>query len=279
MNYFIFRPSAPGIYEVSIGSETAEIGYYGSPNWILSTPEKVSEKGVLTMEISRLYVGADEISTSPYLIGINTNADGKTDCTLTFRKVAEMPPSPSEVDWTVYLNPNADKLEKFTLPEDATLVNVDVYDADLTIVFNEADGYYHVGDANGPVVLIRLTKESEYLASFFTVSLTTALGGFFYDENGTFLYKEVYNDLIYQYTGKPDSNYSLVQGAGVQDPDSGTYPLDAYLAHFMKNAGEKMGWWDPNSGFYRFADSDALTDATLTENAWLFACCYVKPNT
>ena len=276
--YYIFRPSEPGIYEISIGSADAVIGHYGSPNWIYENAETVSENGVLRMEISRLYVGADENSTSPYLIGVNPNADGKTDCVLTFQKVSDMPLSPSEVNWTPYLNPNADKLEKFTLPEGAELVNVDVYDPDLTIVFNETDGYYHVGDENGPVILIRLTQESDYLASFFTVTLTTALGGFFYDENGAFLYKEIYNELIYQYTGRPDENYSLVQGAGVQDPNSGTYPLDSYLAHFMKNAGEKMGWWDPTNAFYRFADSDALTDATLTENAWLFACCYVKPD-
>ncbi len=272
LNYFIFRPSAPGIYEISIGSENAVIAHYGSPNWIYETPEKLSENGVLTMEISRMYVQETEEATSPYLIGIDAGIDAKTDFTVCFRKVSEMPLSPSEVDWTEYKNPKHPA--KFELPEGTKLTDVDVFDAELEIVFNEADGYYHVGDENGPVVLIRLTSDSAYLANFFTICNTDNLRAFFYDESGNFLRKETYNTLIHQYTGAPDINGSLVQGAGVQDPKTGTYPLDEHLAYFLKNAGETFGWWNPESHNFRFED-DLLLGKTLTENAWLFACCYV----
>ncbi|MBQ9804944.1 MAG: hypothetical protein IJW49_00320 [Clostridia bacterium] len=275
LNYFIFRPSMPGIYEISIDKADAEIIHLGSPNyWNDENPLKTSENGILTLEISRMYVSDVEEQSSPYLITVDAKVDTKTDFVLCFQKVAEMPLSPTEVNWISYANPNAEALEKFTIPEGSNVVNVDVFDADLQIVFNETDGYYHVGDENGPVVLIRLTTESTYLASFFTICNTDLLRSFFYDEDGNFQYKEQYNDLIHQYTGEPDINGSLVQGAGVYDPSTGTYPMDQYLAHFMKNAGETMGWWNPESYNYRFEEQNLL-GLTLTENAWLFACCYV----
>lgn len=268
-NYFLIRPSVPGIYEISVGNADAEIKYLSAFN---HTELGASENGVLELPVSRQYVGTDADSTSPFLICVDAKVESKTDLVLTVKKVAEMPLSPSEVDWIEYKNPN--KLEKFTLPEGSTLTNVDVFDADLEVVFNENDGYYHVGSADGPVVLIRLTSESQYLASFFTICNSDALRAFFYDEEGNFQRKEIFNTLIHQYTGEPDINGSLIQGAGVQDPKTGTYPLDEHLAYFMKNVGETMGWWDPDHYNFRFED-DLLLGKTLTENAWLFACCYV----
>ncbi|MBQ9785150.1 MAG: hypothetical protein IJW29_06585 [Clostridia bacterium] len=268
-NYFLLHPSIPGIYEISIGTTDAEIQYLSSFN---HETLSVSENGVLTLPVSRLYVGADESSTSPFLFCVDAKIDSKTDFVLTVKKVSDMPLSPSEVDWIEYKNP--DTPEQFTLPEGATLTNVDVFDAELDIVFNENDGYYHVGSTDGPVVLIRLTSDSPYLANFFTICNTSPLKAYFYDEEGNFRRKEIYNTLIHQYTGEPDVNGSLVQGAGVYDAKTGTYPLDAHLAYFMKNAGEDMGWWNPDSYNFRFED-DLLLGKTLTENAWLFACCYV----
>lgn len=268
-NYFMIRPSAPGVYEISVEGIEAEIKYLSPYNFsTIST----SENGVLTLEISRQYVGADEASTSPFMICVDARVESKTDLLLNVKKVSEMPLSPSEVDWTVYENPTAP--QKFTLPEGTKLTDVDVFDKDLKIVFNESDGYYHVGDENGPVVLIRLTSDSPYLANFFTICNTDALRAFFYDEEGNFQRKEIYNTLIHQYTGAPDENGGLVDGAGVQDPKTGTYPLDEHLAYFMKNAGETMGWWNPESYNFRFED-DLSAGKVLTENAWLFACCYV----
>lgn len=273
-NYLVFRPSAPGIYEISIGDPTAEIAHLGSPDYFSDSPdaEFCSVNGVLTRKISRQYIGHDEASTSPNLIRITTTLSEKTTVTVTLKKVSEMPLSPSEVDWTEYKNPK--KPQKFELPEDAVLTDVDVFDADLKIVFNESDGYYHVGNANGPVVLIRLTTDSAYLANFFVICNTDNLRAFFYDESGNFLRKETYNSLIHQYTGAPDINGGLVDGAGVQDPKTGTYPLDEHLAYFMMNAGETMGWWQEGHFNFRFED-DLAMGKTLTENAWLFACCYV----
>ncbi len=273
INYFIFRPDSAGTYEISIGSETASIGNYGAPTWIYETPTDTSVDGVLSLDISRLYVGADEKSTTPMVIGVDADVSDDTDFVLTFEKVEDLPLTPTEAPWNIYCNPNAE-LPKFNLPENVQLTNVDIFDPDLQIVFNETDGYYHVGSENGPVVLIRLTTESPYLASFFTICNTTQLGSYFYDEDGNFLYKESYNELIFQYTGLPNENGALETGAGIQDPITGTYPLDSYLAHFMQMAGEDMGWWNPNSIHYRFADTD-MEGKVLTENAWLFACCYV----
>ena len=272
-NYFVFRPSEAGLYEISyLSDETADIAYHNAPTWCYKTPVESAEPGQpLTMMVERQFVQDSEMSTTPFVFSFTASA--RASFTLLFKKVAEAPKTPQSEPWETYLNP--DTITDFSLPEGAILTDFDVFDKSLSVVFNEADGYYHLNSVDGPVILIRLTSPSPYLESFFKICNTTSLGAWFYDEEGNFERKEIYNELIYQYTGTPDINGALVPGTGHHDSKSGTYPLDRHLAYAMLNAGEHKGWWTPTSPYYRFFELDPDGEMLNAETAWLFACCYV----
>ena len=68
-------------------------------------------------------------------------------------------------------------------------------------MYSDADGYYHFGTVNGPVVLMHLGKKAPYV-SLQTVIEGDGLGGgapireYFFDANGDFLKKEDYTDIL-----------------------------------------------------------------------------------
>ncbi len=273
-NYFTFRPSQAGIYEVSyVSTADAIISYHGAPTWGYLEPLEVAENKILTVTVEPYNIGEDEMSTTPFVFCFNSQSTKKESFTIVFKKVGEPPKNPANEPWESYLNPN--EIASFTLPANATLTNVDIFDKDLKVVFNDSDGYYHLGSANGPLIMIRLTSASEYLESFFTICNTTRLGTYIYDDQGNFVKKQQFNSLIYQYTGAPDENGTLIQGSGHYDSKTGVYPLDQYLAYAMQAFGGHMGWWDATHPQYIFGEVDADGTRINQEIAWLFACCYV----
>lgn len=106
-------------------------------------------------------------------------------------------------DDTVYLKnfriSNPDSIEEtlFVLRESSKNKNPleDYYDDYITPVFNDEDGYYHVGAVNGPLLLADLMSESHFSnTSLIDYSTNKALAG---DIDG----KHVdYNDLIVRYS-------------------------------------------------------------------------------
>ena len=125
-------------------------------------------------------------------------------------------------------------------------------------MYSDADGYYHFGTANGPVVLMHLGKKAPYV-SLQTVIEGDGLGGgapireYFFDANGDFLKKEDYTDILRKYFENMDAN-------------AGVYPLTKDLEYIIKNGCH--GWWEKDDPDYIFTDCNP-------EIGWMFALCYV----
>jgi len=262
-SYFVFTPTRGGIYKISYESSKAvTLGYYGSPHNVLSSCPLEVVDGAFELEIKNEGVNiGNPGGTTQVVIGIRSFA--VKGCILKIERIG----NPTvDLPWTdVAADRNAIKTDNLLNSE---FVDFDVTDKNLTAVYNENDGYYHLNTVDGPVIYIRITNaviESstssetiyKYLPSFLVMCDTDRLGKVFYDNEGNVILKESYNEMF--------KDYALLCGT------KGLYPLNRQLADAVKNIGEHKGWFNLESEFSIFGD-DAIN--VVKDNAWLFACVY-----
>ena len=267
MSYFVFRPSREGVYKITFVSDAdIEIGYYGSPLTVATS--KVSRTEIVNnafeIEVRKINLGQTLETTTPYVIGLKPASAETKGCVLTVEWIKTPDFSPIDVAWQTVRPTEAD-LKKITdyfattsIADTAVFKNLDVTDENLTVVYNETDGFYHYNTADGPVVYLRIGTKSPYLDDLMTVCETGQLGAYFYDAEGKFLRKESYNELISDY-------------AGVSNERDKVCPLNKQLAEVLKNAGENKGWWKTGTALYLFGN-----ELIPTDTAWLFACGYYE---
>lgn len=268
-NFFVFTPNQSGIYEFTVHNAAAVIGYYGSPYFVQSqSAGEESGEQSMTVEIKDSMIGSGETGTTQLVIGIDSE---DADCIISIKRVGDYVPSPEEMPWTEYASTY--KPTKYTLPEGVTIQEFDLTAEGYTLVFNEVDGYYHLNSADGPVVLVRMNTALTYGGCFGDMLAHINVGVYFYEEDGTFVRKELYNECLLQYLGtlnKGMGTYSYT--GGMLDDTYNVYPMTKDLEHIIKTYGEYAGWWDINDGDYLFAE---LVNVN-TEIAWLFMCCYAE---
>ena len=250
-NYFIFTPTESGVYKIYTATEGCIIGNYGMPQIV--QPHNISEieNNSFTTVVRDTAIGSGEGGTLQLVIGIDT--DTADTAVIIVERVSDPPVEIGFTDMPV--DPVA---KKYTDLLNNEFVDIDIKKA-VTVVYNEADGYYHYNNENGPVVFIKITSsgnsnlEGFEFPSFETVISTGRLCANFY-EGDTVVRRESYNAMIEEYI-------KLVGSRGL-------VPLDKALADAIRNAGEYMGWWTTNS---IFGDNKIHTDS-----AWLFACAYLS---
>ena len=265
MSYFVFRPTHEGVYKISfISDANIEIGYYGSPLTVATS--KVSRTEIVDnafeIEVRKINLGQTPETTTPYVIGLKPASAETKGCVLTVEWIKDPEFNPIDVAWQTVRPTEAD-LKKITdyfastsIADTAVFKDLDITDENLTVVYNETDGFYHYNTVDGPVVYLRIGTKSPYLDDLLTVCETGQLGAYFYDAEGKFLRKESYNELISDY-------------AGVSTERDKVCPLNKQLAEVLKNAGETKGWWKTGTALYLFGN-----ELIPTDTAWLFACGY-----
>ncbi|MBR5279236.1 MAG: hypothetical protein IKU23_08285, partial [Clostridia bacterium] len=124
--------------------------------------------------------------------------------------------------------------------------------------------FYHLNSADGPIVLVRLTEDSDYIACFYNILDRSGVSRYFYDNDGNFTKKVSYDKCLLEYIDCADET-------------EGVYPLTEDLKHIIQNRGEYVGWWNPQSSGYIFKDERGINDLSInTEIAWLLMCCYAE---
>ena len=264
-NYFLFVPKNAGLYEFAIqGNEKAVLGYYGAPHFVQETSSVEVTDNKFQISVSAGMIGSGEGGTSTFVIGIDLTEGDKDDCILTIKRVGDPIKTIEDEPWTVYKT--TVDLNAYTLPEGATLGEFDLTAStdEYNLVFNEEDGFYHLGSANGPLVLVRLAEDCEYIACFKTILDRSGVSKYFYDENGEFVKRETYSECLLEYIECVDEN-------------EGVYPLTEDLKYIIQQRGDYAGWFDSESATYLFKDMDGnnLTDIN-NEIAWLLMCCYIE---
>ncbi len=266
-NYFIFVPTVRGQYKISVDTEKDfSIGYYGGPHFVQSsnvastdgTGEVFINGGDLFFNIRAFNVGENYFSSSRYVFRIDV--EEATDATVTVKCVdPNLPLSKEELPWEEYLLAKDPEkyVPDFTVSGVSELTDFDITDSTLEAVYNENDGFYHLGSVDGPVLLVKLTVDSPYLASFKTIMETTHLAVYVYGEDGVLDKKINYHNMMQKYIDSCDETL-------------GVYPLTPAIKEALTEIGNVWGWYKGGtSGIF-----STLTAPVVPENAYLFACCY-----
>lgn len=257
--FFVYNPDRAGSFRFVLDNPTVELMYYGTTNW------PALNKSSLDSETKDVYCNVYEGQQGNFgiVLGVAVN-QGITDLGITISRVGEPGFNPNYAPYDEQWMEGAITPVKFTLPS-GTLTYVDIFETDASkyvAVYNAEDGCYHLGSADGPLLYINLgtvTKPNGYSVNANingeTIDGITVGGGafqkYFYDENGTFLKKEKYNDLMNAYIACVDTK-------------TGVYPATKDLVYMIQNGCE--GQWLQAGGL--------LTDANK-ELAWMFGVCYI----
>ncbi len=260
--YYIFNANISGVYKVTLTSSDEEmtVAYLGIPMFVLSTHRAEGAYDGRSFEL------VIQDSLTPYVLGITASEDA--DAVLKIERTGEAPVDPQFAPWTD-LEAKGATFEKCDTTG-KTLVDVDIADSEFDAMLGD-DGFYYTAD--GKPIYIRITTASPHgrvdesfefipvlngslalLAGHIDANVGINIGGYVYDEEGNFLNKYRYNNVIKSYMELADSTYGVV-------------PLTEELAECVKLHGENNGWWNPDSYGYIFDGVEVDLD-----NAWLFLC-------
>lgn len=259
--FFVFYARSSGVYRVSIETEdsAATVGFYGLPMFVQADHCGDGEYDGRSFEL------IIQDNATPYVVGVSLTE--KMPVTLKIERTADAPFDPQYAPWTV-VHASAD-IEKPVL-DNKTLVDIDLTGDKVSLTLG-ADGHYYTAD--GKMVYIRITSTSSYgytnenfefvpvlggslafLAGFVDENVGGNIGGYVYDDNGKFLAKYSYNEMIKTYMDNAEAKYGVVA-------------LTEELVECLMLHGETNGWFNPNSPAYLFHEV-----AINSENAWLFLC-------
>ena len=259
MSYFVFNATIPGVYKVSFTSDDTAltVGYYGIPMFVQTTHRGEGEYDGKSFEL------IIQDASSPYVIGLSF-VRGE-DAVLKIERTGDAPFDPSFAPWIEVQAPAG--LEKCDVAG-KELASLNMADSSLSVTLGD-DGFYYTN--TGKKVYVRVTSDVEYgriveekfvpivqslafLAGFIDKNVGGNVGGYIYDENGDFVCKKRYNDMIETYMDYVDTTYGVV-------------PLTEDFAECIKLLGRSNGWWDENG-------VGSVFDGVVVypENAWLIYC-------
>lgn len=267
-SYFLFVPTEAGTYEFSVAGDAATIGIYGASTHFIqdsSTHEVVDNK--ITLSVQPSMIGSGATGTTVYVIGLD-GAEGITDAVLNVIRMGDPEWSFAEEPWSIY-EPKQE-IVPYTLPEGITLkpFNLTAATEDCQLVFNEVDGCYHLGTADGPRVFVQLGSSMQGISMMGMVGeiiiqngvpMQTGSAPFRYSYNNgqADFFKEDYTDAMRQYVTN-------------RDKASGVYPLNEDLYYMLPLGIEQMGWCRPDTANYLFAGQEGINH----DIAWMFLLVY-----
>ncbi len=238
---YCFTPDAAGVYEITLktpGAALHNVG--GSP--FFATYDSLNEEGVITFEVSESGVGGS------CLFGIQYNGTAVVNIAL----AEDQTPGTQEYpDWIIYQNTVAPQSFTLQLAEGEALSYVSVYEEHSAV--RGEDGFYHLDEANGPVLYVNLARPPY---SFVEILAAGAVRDYFFDADGNFINRIDYTNAVTEFINCADNNI---------------YPLCYDLMHIISTHGENQGWFDADGTNCWFNRPETMVEDT----AWMYACCYV----
>ncbi len=263
-SYFLFVPREAGMYEFSVEADSkTEIGYYGAPHFVQENSAAEVKDGKFSMNITEGMISTENTGTTVIVIGIDS--DKKANGVLCINRTGDPEKTIEDMEWTIYKK--TVELSKFTMPAGKSLVDFDIFaDTEYKLVLNKADGFYHLNNENGPLVVVYLTEDPTvpYLPCFKNILDRSGISKYIFDENDECIEKISYSECLLEYIDYADDNV-------------GVYPLTEDLKTIILERGNYVGWWDSESPSFVFKDQAGAPIPGLNEdNAWLFMCAYIQ---
>ncbi|MBQ7761522.1 MAG: hypothetical protein IJ400_05655 [Clostridia bacterium] len=263
VSYFVFIPTKGGVYKFSyVADADLSIEYRGSANFVQSQNTTETVDGAFEVEVLDSGIGTSGTGTTSIVVALYGESE---DAVLVVERTGDPKPVVPFTDKQAQ-EVSSDKYTYGLL--NYTIKNVDLKDKNLTVI-KGSDGFYHIGNEQGPVVLIRIASASPYLGALTEIGSLVCVEE---DQDGNVTLKERYNDLISAYANQCDS--------------SGACPLTDELKYVIEKAGAYNGWFEGDRSLFveHSVDADGNVSSMpmvgiVNANKWLFACCYVEPNT
>ena len=252
VTFFAFMPTRAGIYRLTTSNPNVPISFWNTPFYIYNATNNLGSyvNNAFTLTVQEANLGV------VYMLGIV----GEAECALEITWLGEPGYDPAYQPYEQYVGTITPTKFKYT---GGTLTNVDVTGKteNYVLVYNETDGYYHLGGVNGPVVYVRLTGGGAMINLDLMINGDGVAGGTdfraaYYDQYGNYC-KESYGNLINQYL-------ECLTGSTT------VYPLNKDLYYVIQKGVSAHGWADPESGNFQFA----ATENFNKEIGWMFLLCY-----
>ncbi len=257
VNYFVYRPTQSGHYQVTTTDPKAVVSYWGaSVNYIADQTGAVSiGNNALSLEVREEYLNQDTM----YILGIT----GSQSATLLLERTGDIILTDEEkAEWIEYKAKEPAEEFDLTLAPGEKLTYLDLTAKSLVYV-KGSDGYYHLNDENGPILYVNLGTDGRLLSYHSMLGFEQAGGtGFqhvFY-EGEQFIKKEDYTICM----------QSFVK-ACVDKQGYGVYPLNDDLIYMIQNGGQSKGWYDSEDPGYLFSTMTGVNPDIL----WMFSVMYI----
>lgn len=265
-NYFLFTPTEAGTYQFSLAEGEGVVGYYGQPFFVQEFSAEEIKDNAVSVSVRPDSISSGETGTTVLVIGVDAQSESGI---LSVVRTGDYKKTTADIPFTPYQTTHVPT--KYTLPEGAKLTYVDIKgNADDYKLVMGQDGFYHLGTADGPLMLINFGKTAPNLSLEVMINGDGPMGGaplrkYFFDEEydpanpdqdpvDHLIRKEDYTEIMNTYFAAADENLRV-------------YPLTADLEYMIKNGG--AGWWTEGDANYIF-------DGCNPEIGWLFACCYIN---
>ena len=264
-NFFVFTPAVSAIYTLTYECESdLSMSYHGGIFFVQGNDLSQTSSDIAKYENGlSLKVYPSNLGSS-YVFAVKSTA--ATSCTIKIKNSGDTESRIEDAPWTPYLENQTKVNEQLAMNPAGTYTTIDLTDLSVKAVYNETDGYYHLGSATGPLIFIDLTSNCPYINSIQTICGNQGMNTYIYDETtGSVIEKRSYNELFMQYGMPSDASTSVEEPIRVA--------LTEKLAEAIKVFGEKQGWWKSNS------DSNIFNKVLLgapynQEYAWLLFCGY-----
>lgn len=263
-SYFLFAPTQAGTYEFSVVADNkTEIGYYGAPHFVQENSAAEVKDGKITMNVTESMIGTGDTGTTVFVLGVDS--DASTNAVLCINRTGDPQKTIADMEWTIY--EKTVELSSYTLPAGKMIKEFDILSStDYKLVLNKTDGFYHLNNENGPLVVVYLSEDSTwpFLPCFKAVLERSGINKYVFDENENCIEKISYSECLLEYIEYADEK-------------TGVYPLTEDLKTIIIERGNYVGWWDSTSPGFIFNDTAGNPIPELNkETAWLFMCGYVE---
>ena len=262
--FFIFAPTNAAIYTITYeGNADLAIGYHGGSFFVQGIDLSADTDSIVQYENGiALSVYANDLGND-YVISVKSTS--ATECILKIKNAGDPGTRIQDEPWTPYLEDTGMVNKQLSAIKNGTYTTIDLTDLSIQAVYNEADGYYHLNSADGPIIFIDLTVETQFVASIQTICSNQRMGAYIYDVNGNIVEKRSYNELFIQY-GMPAPGEDATK-------DPIRIPLTQKLAEAIQTFGNNNSWWTPLSDGNIF--EPILKGMPYNEEfAWLLYCGY-----
>lgn len=243
---YVFSPQNVGAFAVTADDPAATLSYWHGSKFFVTGLAQEAVDGTLIVECSSL--------GQSLLIGLS----GVASATVTITELEGYVP-PEVVVFEDYVNVHT-PVDDFAMPADE-LTRVNIMKPQTVVA--DADGIYHLGSADGPVLYVNMCAATyaDLYACYHPTSGTGALymHGRYEDEEG--------NARGYEFLE------AMRPYAEALDAD-GYYYLTVDLAAYIQIYGKNQGWFRKDASPFSLIKQGKF----IEESAWLVNAYYVEPD-